>query len=295
MLLFTPSEVRHRHATAEYAIERTRDVLRDAAVQRCLGSTATNLLVVIDQLLYIPNERHGLLTKPRSVKHPNAIAVTALAPSETLTIDPTLQTPFSRQIDQFRSWYQSIASEKDEATVDHAVRTILDMQMGHTQNDTVDMRDRELAVVQRGITPFAVYSSKYRRMLQRGFVSRPVVAFNSNEGASPRVGGTGVHEMQHVMQSFGMKENRAVINYDMRRSVDLRDELEAYHVQRIAEEALFYESTNQEYRGNEEILSAAARYVDQARAEVNANSKDPFAPRGHIEKILSEIDLDIVG
>jgi hypothetical protein len=295
MLLFTPSEVKQRHATAERAIERTRDVLRDAAVQRCLGGTATNLLVVIDQLLYIPNERHGLLTKPRSVKHPNAIAVTALAPSETLTIDPALQAPFSRQIDQLRSWHRSITSEKDEAALDRAVEKVLDTQMGHAQGDTIDVTDRELAVVRRGITPFTVYSSKYQRTLDRGFHSRPIVAFNSNEVASPRIGGTGVHEMQHVMQSFGMKENRAVVNYDTRRSIDLRDELEAYYVQRIAEEALFYESTNQEYRGNEEILSAAARYVDQAREEVNANSKDPFAPRGHIEKILSEIDLDIVG
>lgn len=81
---YISSDSAARHATIERFLGQTEHVLADTAVQQALGERATALLTITRELLYVLNELMGVLRKPSSVRHENAIAVTAIKPGKRI-------------------------------------------------------------------------------------------------------------------------------------------------------------------------------------------------------------------
>jgi len=296
MVFFAKSEEKLRHANIDKALGATREVLTDPAVSDTLGFIATSFLDILDTLLYVPNERHGVLLKPRKVKHEDAIAATALSTSELLKVGPGVVAPLPRQAELFHKWYRSTQLNPKEDDRQRSSELIKGFTQKAEEQFEVTTAERTGASVMRPVARFSIRSTKYDERMNMMFAGRPFLAFNYSMIDAPTVGTGGVHELQHIQQVLSGRQADTIYKDDEKTMKErrLRGELEAYHLQHIAEFALYSASPNGKFFNNVTIVDDVAFKVEATRQEVNADLKDAFTPSSQINAILTDANYKIM-
>ena len=291
MVFFTKSEERERNKSTEKTLEATHYILSDASLSTVMPKTQKILLNTLNSV-YIPNVFDGVITKPRSVKDPNAIPAVSFRKGEALQSSPSIWSMLPLQekayVDYVISQGAEDTPEQKEAEL-VALRSLFDMEV--QASTEVSLPERAEGMVTRPKAAIRIKSRTHSTDMDRFFYGRPLVGFRMTEDFDAHPGIVGFHELVHVAQT--PKQIRTKLDLETRQRLKFERELEAYHYQAVAIRALYTTSSNTEIKGNPRLLKGHALAIEELRAKENENRRNPFEPTGRLRNLLLDVGIDI--
>lgn len=272
MVFFQSSSERARHASTELTLTKAKEVLDEPAVLNSLGQHGLFLNSILQHQLYVPNVRHGVISRPRKTPD-EQIPIVSMYDGETLTAtDPNVHTLTPLQVESLDRYLQSHKNNGDEINLSTSLINLVHKH-AHRRPQKYSMTDAEARVQTIDMT--IKLDRKKGHALMRRIGSRPVMLIRVGQEFSPLVGSNLAHELTHVKQLTDSVVSHPHPERVFRKNT--RMELEAYRYSAEVSEALYTQSTNPHYRKNLECIDVISYYINDARKKVNFDKKDPYA------------------
>ena len=275
MVFFVSEEQRTAHRTFDEIFEASREILTDEAVLSALGDIATQQVSIIDNDLYVPNNWHGVLLKPRVLRGDNHIPVFATQPGDKTyhnrvifdSMHPRYLTDLASNL------ARTEATDKELDKLEKRVRKLY--RRSALEVRPVTATNDYIANTQH-ITTHTPYSLSTPERPPLMIDSKPLTTINlARTGTMDRafLGAVGIHELVHILQTLSYP-----VEYDV-----TRRELEAYHVGAQVSKSLS-DSSNPVYSGFRDTRSES---LDALRAYENQGNPDMYHAGVRLrEKIL---------
>jgi hypothetical protein len=287
MNIFTDSETRARHRSADLVIASAQTMLGDEAVKAHLDTAE---IFDITTRYFVPNLRHGKVSTPKKYRGTEEyLALLSLHDDDKVTIDEDLCRPKIEQLTNLTDYLKKIGFGDGDAMrkAFRFRRQFFDMEREFDMATELPAKAQAIA-----LSPFrswVTYDLPQGGEVDVGLLSQPVTIYRRNVTDADRTGGiwpglVGAHEAVHVHQALNKQDMslpKDAIADTMSR------ELEAYHFQSWVANWLFMSSKNPSYRKNDFLTEDYIHNVEHVRV-FKATQDDPFAYTPEIHQALTE-------
>jgi hypothetical protein len=281
-----------RHRYIDETITMTREILDDSAVKKSLGESSHNLSDTLEQL-YVPNSVGNRLRVPYVYNHNKSLAITAIRDQEIFFMHGPINHLHQQQEDQFVTFLRAYTGG-EELNVDQKRGALEQINggLGRYQGGLTIQQGRILAKVSSVHIPLEFFAHNKKNKTKRVIRGRPFISFAMRPDIHPISRSlTLIHELQHVRQKL---ESTVLKHSQLDNDTVLSEELEAYHIEALAMEALYCRSPNKQFLSNPDVMNPSVDQIEFIRQIGNMNNKNPFAASRAVKNLLQSNDLNIV-
>jgi len=291
-MLYTPSDLRQRHAFIDRGMEAFLDELHHPETKRALGELATGLTATA-HTAFVANIEDGAITVPDEyAKHSDALAVVALRPGERLqtshAFEIQTETQRHKTVNTFKKWGSLLPPE---STYNRVFGVEDD---GHRSTFGLNGTDPAMT----GIAVTVLSERRITELFLDGPPSgvafmkkRPLLILAMPKGKrAPEIDTIG-HELTHVKQALQAPVT-IITSQKASEMNQLRIELEAYHIGSIFYSLrLLNKKTRELSPVNSSDPGALQMYIEILRKEYDTDPNDPYKPSVLLMNAFKEKNL----